>query len=223
MKLLPLLLAALLLSGCAGQALRPANLFKTEIDFVADSHLAMVESLLQELLEKLYRRNPVQLQRATVPVTLEQRHAQLFGQAGRLQFAELEYREEISAILLGLDPDWEGDRVFAVMTGLTGMLRRAYNYEREFFILSDLDHQRLYNSARNIEILVWRLNHRHDFDGNPLLLTNSGPDEEQNLSFERLFGKLIAVQDLLAGITADRTDRTITRLAQSVATAAFLP
>ncbi len=218
-----LLLLVVMLSGCADQALRPANLFKTEIDFVADSHLQTCETLLQELLEKLYRRNPVQLHRGSAQATITSRHQQLFAEPGRLRFDELGRREEIEAILLGLDPDWQGDRVFAVMTGLTGMLRRAYNYEREFFILSELDQQRLYNSARNIEILVWRLNHRRNARGERLLLTNSLPEEAENLSFERLFGKLIAIQDLLAQITAKRTDRRITKLAQSVATAAFLP
>ncbi len=223
MRRIVILCLLLGVGGCADRAFRPADLFKTEIDFVADAHLHFSAEILDDLLTKLYLRNPVQLQRAPGRPSIAQRREQLFAESGRLVFDELGGREEIDAILLGLDADWQGDRIFAVMTGLTGMLRRSYNYESEFFVLSELDHQRLYNSARNVEILVWRLSQRRDESGDLLILTNSAQDESRNLSFERLFGKLIAIQDLLAKITANRTNRTITRLAQSVATAAFLP
>jgi hypothetical protein len=44
-----------------------------------------------------------------------------------------------------------------------------------------------------------------------------------NLSFEREFGKMIANLDLLSTLIADKGHRTIARVAQSVATAMFLP
>ncbi len=44
-----------------------------------------------------------------------------------------------------------------------------------------------------------------------------------NLSFEREFGKLIAYQDTLALVMAQRTNRTIRRFSQALATAVFLP
>jgi hypothetical protein len=44
-----------------------------------------------------------------------------------------------------------------------------------------------------------------------------------NLSFEREFGKLIAYQDTLALVMAQRTNRTIRRISQTLATAVFLP
>ncbi len=220
---LALATALVLVGACGKQPYRVANLAKSDINFVADAHQAAITELLDELTAKLYRRNPREL-RKQPGASIESRRSQLFDTSGRLQFEELDYREEVDAILLGLDPGFSGDRVFAVMTGLTGMLRRAYNYQDEFFILHELDQQRLYNSARNIEILVWRLKHRTDDQGELLLLTNSSAeDDTENLSFERLFGKLIAIQDLLARITADRTNRTITKVVHSVATATFLP
>jgi hypothetical protein len=44
-----------------------------------------------------------------------------------------------------------------------------------------------------------------------------------NLSFEREIGKLVAYQDMLALIMAQRTNRTIRRFTQGLATAVFLP
>jgi hypothetical protein len=44
-----------------------------------------------------------------------------------------------------------------------------------------------------------------------------------NLSFEREIGKLVAYQDTLALVMAQRTNRTIRRFSQSLATAVFLP
>jgi hypothetical protein len=43
------------------------------------------------------------------------------------------------------------------------------------------------------------------------------------LSFEREFGKLIAQQDTLARIIAEKSNRTIVRAVQSVASVVFLP
>jgi hypothetical protein len=47
--------------------------------------------------------------------------------------------------------------------------------------------------------------------------------DAQNLSFEREFGKLIAQQDLLALVMEERTQRTVTRVLQNVATFVFIP
>ena len=44
-----------------------------------------------------------------------------------------------------------------------------------------------------------------------------------NLSFERLFGKMIALQDMMAEITANSGNRTINRVVQGAATMIFLP
>ena len=90
-------------------------------------------------------------------------------------------------------------------------------------MLDSLEPQKLYNCARNIEVLVWRLKNRLSADGTPLILTNSLPGEEQNLSFERLFGKLIAHQDMLAKISAEKWDRMINQVVHGAATAVFLP
>ena len=103
-----------------------------------------------------------------------------------------------------VDPAFRGDRVFALMVGMTGMIRESYGMKTEFFMLSKLDYQKLYYSARNIEIAMWRIRTHLDEQGKALILTNSRKGEGYNLSYERLFGKLIAHQDMLALIIAQK-------------------
>ena len=60
--------------------------------------------------------------------------------------------------------------------------------------------------------------------GQPLLLSNDiALDGVQNLSYEREFGKLIAYQDSLARVIAERTNRNIRFVVQGVALKVFLP
>jgi hypothetical protein len=106
-----------------------------------------------------------------------------------------------------------------------GMLNAAFDEKTEFFMLDDLDPQKLYNSARNLEIAAWKLANARDAAGSLLLLSNEMAQATQpaNLSFEREFGKMIGNLDLLSRLIADKGNRTIARVAQSLATAVFLP
>lgn len=125
-------------------------------------------------------------------------------------------------MLAGLEPDYEGDRVYAVMYGLFTMLHMAYNNKCKLFMLDFLNAQNFYNSARNIEILVWRLKTRHTSAGGLCLLTNTLNDEVSNLSFERIFGKLIALSDTMALIVEEGGDRLIKQVVHMVSMS-FLP
>jgi len=189
---------------------------------VADRYVGELHHLLRQLTIKLYKRNPHELRKVR-NASLEQRLEQLFGESAPLKYTELAAKEGTDAILLALDPAYRGDRVFALMAGLTGMIRQSYGGKREFFLLDNLDAQQLYNSARNLEITNWRLNHRLDASGHRLILANALPGEAINYGFERLFAKLVAHQDMMARIMANKSDRTIKTVVQSVATAAFLP
>jgi hypothetical protein len=103
------------------------------------------------------------------------------------------------------------------------MVFLAYNEKTEFYLTDQFDPQKLYNSARNIEIAAWKLANARDARGEPLLLSNEIAGDARNLSFEREFGKMIAYQDVMAQIAAQRTNRIIRRAVQTLATAVFLP
>ncbi|NVD07657.1 hypothetical protein FCU94_12245 [Vibrio sp. JPW-9-11-11] len=222
-----LLMLVLLLSGCGSLPKPVRNLGKSDVDFVMDVHARQLKAQVAELTRKLYVRNPIQLSKKP-DATIESRIEQILGSEEEVElpsllFDELNQVTGIDAILLSFDPNYQGDRVFAAVVGLTEMLRRSYNHQQEFFILDSLDEQALYNSARNIEIFVWRLYHRKDSEGNPLIYTNDTNEQGGDMSFDRLFTKMIMIQDMMALIVADKTNRSITKVAQGVAQFVFLP
>lgn len=216
-----ILLALVLLPACSGRPVHIKNVAKSDVDLVADAHLQKMNALMKNLTVKLYKRNPRELHKQ--PYTVDFRLAQLFGRHRWSSFPELDDKDTIDAILLSFDDTFSSDRVFAMMVGLTTMIRASYNNQEEFFMFDSLDQQKLYNSARNIEILAWRLANKKNKENDPYLLTNSRAGEPVNLSFERLFGQMIAVQEMMARIVADRTNRTINHVVQTLASAVFLP
>ena len=109
------------------------------------------------------------------------------------------------------------------MAGLLGMTYAAFEGKDDFYVLDDLDAQKLYNCARNFEIAVWKLSSARNAHGEILLYSNELDRNNPNLSFEREFGRIIGLLDFMSRIMADKNGRTITRVTQSVATAVFLP
>lgn len=174
-----------------------------------------------ELTEKLYKKNPAEL-RKIKGQTIHTRLDQIFRCPVDKQVMELEFKTGTNAILLGFDPEFKGDRIFALMVGLYTMIHASYDNKCELFMLDYLNEQSLYNSARNIEIFVWRLKTRKYSDGRLMILTNSFDGAVENLSYERIFGKLISLQDTMAVIIAGRTGRVITEVAH-IAGMTFLP
>ncbi len=216
---------ALFLSACTATSPqnKPAEseigyLAKSDIDTVADIHLRQIDQYLKELSYKLYRRNPRHCEGGTPKI--DQCVKQLFKTSHHPKSSS---EKSIKNIKLSLDKDFTGDRVGRFILGLRSMLHSAYSNKTEFFFFDELDPQKLYNSARNIEIAVWRLSNFRDNKGKLLLITNSMETGIANLSFERLFGKLVATQDTMAKIIAESSRRRIKNIIQRLATAVFLP
>ncbi len=218
--------------GCAQQTPRSntpkqtgfniKSLAKSDIDDVLDIHVREMRAHLRELMIKLYKRNPRELKKSRYQ-DIKKNVNRVFHQVHNWKFDELDNKRSIQAIHLAFDEHYEGDRVFAFIVGLASMVMSAYEYKSEFYMLDTIDPQKLYNSARNIEIAVWKLEHDLDSRGELFLYSNSLPGEPLNLSYERLFGKMIATQDTIAMIIADRTNRGIKKVIQQMATAVFLP
>ncbi len=214
--------------GRPGQPASPGfsagQLAKTDIDRVAETHRRGAFASLRLIAEKLYRRNPREWKRGGGPGA-EAAVDRLFDDKAAWRFAEFGERRGVAVLPLAFRDDYAGDRVFALVAGLGGMMHMAFNDKSEFFVLDDLDPQKLFNAARNVEIAVWKLSQARDADGAPYLLSNEITADQQlrNLSFEREFGKIIGNLDTLSAIIADKSQRTIVRVLQSLATAVFLP
>ncbi len=233
MKWLLILTFLLLQSACASHPSSPgkgpvspdfkfASLAKTEVDQVADLHMLESMSHLRSLMEKLYRRNPREWKK-TGQASLEAAVARVFDSDFKQNFPELNALRGIDALYLSFQEDFSGDRVLALVWGMSTMTLSAYNDKTDFYAWDDLDPQKLYLAARNYEIAAWKLATNRDTQGQLFLLSNEINDEVRNLSFEREFGKLIAEHDMLAKIAAGRSNRTIVRMVQNLASAIFLP
>jgi len=219
-----LLVLTPLLGGCDFNV---KNLAKNDVDMIVDQHIVELKQLTDRLLAKLYKRNPKELAKApgkTIDRRLQQLSLERFDDSAQhYRFAELNQQVGEAALKTAFDPDYSGDRVFAFMVGLKSMLHASYNMQTELFILDKLDQQLLYNSARNLEIINWRLNNLKAADNQPLLLSNGYHNGVANLSFERLFGKMILIQDMMAKVVAGKNNRAITSVLHGVASTTLLP
>lgn len=224
-----LLVTVFLISACAtrvgpdGQRdtrFDPRYLAKTEIDRVIDTDRAEVKAGLRRIAAKLYKRNPGEWKKggqASMDAALDR----VF--AGGLDFPELKGRREGAAVILALSADYSGDRVLGLMAGMLGMVYAAFENKDDFYAFDDLNEQKLYNCARNIEIAIWKMSATKNASGNALLLSNELDANNPNLSFEREFGRVIGLLDFLSKVVADKHGRAVTRFTQSLMSAVFLP
>jgi hypothetical protein len=229
------LLTAALLAACASQPIQRTdgsssarsfsvkNLAKGDVDTVVEIHQQEILAILETLTLKLYRRNPNEWRNAGMD-SAETATATLFAPLEHWHLASQKALPWETALLAPWRPDFAGDRVKALMGGLLVMHMAAFDHRREFYLLTDVDAQKLYNAARNTEAVAWKLSNARNAQGEPILHTNStDPGGVANLSFEREFGKLIGIQDTLAKIIEDKSNRAIRFGAVNVAKMVFLP
>ena len=195
---------------------------KGDIDRMADIEVRENTQSLRLLMLKLYKRNPHELKKSTSG-SAEEMVDWVFEGGQNWRYEGIENLQDIAAIQLAFKSDYEGDRVLPFIVGLQTMLLKAHENKSEFFITDRLDPQKIYNVSRNVEIAAWKLYNTRDDKGQLYLLSNQLSDSERNLSFEREFGKIIGRTDDYALLLAQKAQRSISRVTQSLATAVFLP
>ena len=237
MQMFLLIVACSLLAACAsnvpiagkpipqrGDRSTANQLAKADFDRMADVELAENTQSLRNLMLKLYKRNPHELAKSTAD-NAEKMTEWVFESAfqHQWQFKEIGNKQGTDAIFLSFDANYQNDRVLAFIVGLQTMLAKAHGGKTDFYLTDKIEPQHIYNVARNIEIAAWKLSNARDASGKLYLLTNEISDKDRNLSFEREFGKMIGRTDLYAIALAEKSQRLISRVMQSLATAAFLP
>ncbi len=208
-------------AGRTESTVNPKYLLKSEVDRIADTNRAEVVDGLLLIADKLYKRNPKEwkksgaLSRAAAVDRLRQRQQR--------NWPEFAGQREGAVAAQAFTEGYGGDRVMALMFGLLGMVDAAFEHKDEFYILDSLNEMKLYNSARNMDVAVWKLGHDRSAAGELFLLSNELDPANRNLSYEREFGRVMGLLDFMAKIVADRNGRTFSRLSQSVASVVFLP
>ena len=191
---------------------------------MADVELAENTQSLRVLMTKLYKRNPHELAKSTSDPADKMVDWVFEGELQHhFKFKEIDNKQGTDAIFLAFDANYQGDRVLPFIVGLHTMLLKAHGNQKDFYLTDSIDPQNIYNAARNIEIAAWKLSTSRDANDNLHLLSNEINTIDRNLSFEREFGKMIGRTDLYAISLAEKSQRLISRIMQSIATAAFLP
>ncbi len=229
------LLTAFLLTACSSPAIQRKdgsssvrsfslrNLAKSDVDTVIEIHQQAALASLKTLTLKLYRRNPGEWRKSGYTQADEAAEA-VFKPLSHWYLSPQRNLDWKSSLRDAWREDYTGDRVKALMNGLLVMHMAAFNHRTEFYVLSDVDAQKLYNAARNTEAVVWKLGTARNARGEPILLSNGINDAGvANLSFEREFGKLIGNLDTLAGIVEDKSNRAIRFGVVNLTSMAFLP
>lgn len=196
-----------------------------QTDFNRTVTIAMRDNLesLTSLLEKLYKRNPAQWQRAglaDLDTAIKEGRAAI--EQGRTP-TTLQGLRDVQILSVALDPSYTGDRVAAFVFGLADMIIQAHNGKTRFYAADVLDAQRVYNAARNVEAAAWLLSTRRDAQGQPLLLANEISERAVNLSFEREFGELVGRLDLIANLLDENLRRVGVNYMQGLLFFNFLP
>lgn len=224
-----------LLAGCNGQPIQRRDgsssvrsfslkeLAKGDVDTVVEIHQQEIIGSLRTLTLKLYRRNPKEWRKSGF-TSAESATEAMFKP---LAHWHLSPQKNLPWETVLLDPwraDFTGDRVKTLMNGLLAIHMAAFNHRTEFYLLTEVDAQKLYNAARNTEAVLWKLSNARNAQGELILLTNSMDAVGiANLSFEREYGKLIGIQDTLARIIEDKSNRAIRFGVVNVASMVFLP
>jgi len=220
---IPLLIVgvALSLAACSSQPIqrkdgsstaRPfsvVNLVKSDVDTVTEIHQKEALAALRRLSEKLYRRNPAEWRKSNF-TSAEQAVGDIFAPLEHWQLSSRQTLDWKAGIFSAFREDYAGDRIKSLMEGLVTMTMASYDNKTELYLLDNLDPQKLYNTARNFEVVAWKLSNAKNTRSELMLLSNAvDANGVSNLSFEREFGKLIATQDLIALTIEEKTNRTI--------------
>jgi hypothetical protein len=195
---------------------------KSDVDRMADVEFRENAQSLRLLMTKLYKRNPAELKKSTSG-SVEEMVDWVFEGDHKWKFEAIGGVQDLDAMYLAFKPDYTGDRVLPFIVGIQTMLTKARGGKTEFFLLDSVDPQKVYNSARNIEIAVWKLSNTKDDSGRLYFVTNEVAGKEPNLSFEREFGKMVGRIDLYALTLAEKNQRAITKFTQGFAGKLFIP
>ena len=198
------------------------QLGKTDFDRMADHEIRENIQSLRTLMIKLYRRNPSELKKSTSD-DAEKMVNWVFNGNHNWNFEAINNVQGTDAIYLAFNEEYKGDRVLPFIVGIYTMLIKAHGGKKEFYLFDSVDPQLLYNASRNIETAVWKLSNAKNSTGKPFLLANELTEKENNLSFEREFGKIIGRTDFLAFTLSEKMERSITRIIQNVATGLLIP
>ena len=161
------LLLLIMLTGCANNTLKNkdttqydkssiSQFAKSDFDRMADYEIRENIESLKILMVKFYKKNPQEL-RKTSSDNAEIVTNWVFNADHDWKFKSINFTQGAEALNQAFDESFKGDRVLSLITGLYTMITKAHGDKKDFFMFDSLDPQSIYNTARNIEIVLWKL------------------------------------------------------------------
>lgn len=180
------------------------------------ANLALRDNLqsVRRVQASLYRRNPRQW-RAWAPSAEEAAQRIWDAVMHERPLAELRGAASIDAVRQAFEPDYEGDRVAALVVGWAGMLKQANGDTWQQSMIDGVSAENAYRAARNFEISLWLLSSRMGPDGKPLLLSTEISEQGRNLVADRELSKIVGRLDLLAAQADEKYRRAALDFSQS--------
>ena len=219
-KIIVIIVSIFFITACQNNILK--NITKSDIDIVTEIHINNAKNEIEDLIIKLYKLNPVYIKKNEKFNSVSGVIIDVFKVID-VKKIDTTGQENIDLILQGFEEDFSGDRIYFITKGLYGMIYASYNYKDKFYLTDQkLSSKKLMNTATNLETLVWRLSNTK-VNNMLLIKTNNTDGQTMNLSFERLFGKLINNQENMARIISSQEGRMIQSAAKKIVSTIFLP
>ena len=193
-----ILFFVLVVTGCTDFQVK--NIAKSDIDMSLDVTVDVLNSYWEKMLVDLYTLNPGEIEKIE-GMTVTKRKLQLLDKPDTFVFEELGNTTGVNTLRLVQSKEFEGDRVFALMVGIIGIVHLSYNRQYEFFISSSINPQAIYDCHVFIEELI-------------TLFATAPPSiklgsQTRNNGFYVLMRKASAVQYVTAYIMENKTHRLI--------------
>ncbi len=183
-----------------GNNMHTQELLQSDVNRIATISVRNNLVYLQRIKAVLYELNPDSLTQSGLSAEESER---LFWQALQQRKPLIADQEEwrgLKAVEVALSDEFKGDWVALYSFGLTDILLNGFNYRTDLYLINGMDSQKLYNSARELEVATQMLRTRAS-------KKRIIPDQNKDARIERAIGAVVATVDLLAVYNTEKYRR----------------
>lgn len=175
-------------------------------------------SHLRAVMTALYRLNPDELQKSA-SVSPEEMIQWVFEGPFGWKFDALRNAQGIEALNLAFDPEFHGDRILAMITGIQTMIITAYGGKTEFLFPDPINPHHLNIAALNMDKVLWKL--KNTSNAMRIEHAQTGNSMEGNILSN--LTKIKQGLELDARMHAEHSSQNLTLDQTTIETVEFLP
>jgi|GEM_PF-442078 len=173
---------------------------------------------LRLVMTALYRLNPHELQKSA-SVSPEEMTQWVFEGPFGWKFDALRDAQGIEALNLAFDPEFHGDRILAMITGIQTMIITAYGGKTEFLFPDPVDPHHLNIATRNMDKVLWKLKNT----SSDIRIENTRSESYTDVNIPSILTKIKQGMELDARMHAEHAKQSLTLHQTPIETDDFLP